>query len=298
MESPSRLIYTDAHCAVGLFRCKPDNPTFENTGPVRGGHMLVFPRTTVRITHEGGSPIVADPNTVMLYNEHQRYVRGKISERGDLCDWFGFGRESVSEAVRVFDPSVDTRPDQPFDLTHAPSSSSLYLTQRMIVHHILSDDYVNDSLIHEALAAILDQAIAAAYGSRPRRGSAEKAETQRAHRQLANEAKAIVAERYDHPLTLEQIAEQLYCSLFHLCRIFRQQCGITLHRYLNQMRLRTALEDLADPYQDLTALALRSGFSSHSHFSQAFRKSFGLSPSQLLGAPSQRLQEMSKNLIA
>ena len=65
-----------------------------------------------------------------------------------------------------------------------------------------------------------------------------------------------------------------------------------IHRYLTQLRLRSSLERLADGANDLTALALELGFSSHSHFTDAFRREFGHAPSRdrpggaSLGAPA------------
>jgi AraC-like DNA-binding protein len=44
---------------------------------------------------------------------------------------------------------------------------------------------------------------------------------------------------------------------------------------------------------DLTALALELGFSSHSHFTDAFRAEFGRAPSRIRRST---LRELSKNL--
>jgi AraC-like DNA-binding protein len=85
-----------------------------------------------------------------------------------------------------------------------------------------------------------------------------------------------VAER----LTLTRIARALGVSVFHLCRSFRRATGLTLHAYRDQVRLRAALERLEQGERDLTRLALDLGYSSHSHFTAAFRRSFGTSPSR------------------
>jgi AraC-like DNA-binding protein len=54
----------------------------------------------------------------------------------------------------------------------------------------------------------------------------------------------------------------------------------------------------AEGAEDITGLALDLGFSSHSHFTDVFRREFGSTPSEIrkrsLGAD---LREMSKNLI-
>jgi AraC-like DNA-binding protein len=52
-----------------------------------------------------------------------------------------------------------------------------------------------------------------------------------------------------------------------------------LYRYQSRLRLARALDLLAQ-YDDLTALALDLGFSSHSHFSAAFRQTYGRTPSE------------------
>jgi AraC-like DNA-binding protein len=51
-----------------------------------------------------------------------------------------------------------------------------------------------------------------------------------------------------------------------------------LSRYQRTLRLARAL-DLLGEYEDLTALGLDLGFSSHSHFTAAFRQLYGRTPS-------------------
>jgi AraC family transcriptional regulator len=67
-------------------------------------------------------------------------------------------------------------------------------------------------------------------------------------------------------------------SVFHLCRTFRAVTGQTIHAYRTQLRLRAALERV-EYASDLSAVALDLGFSSHSHFTAAFRRAFGVTPS-------------------
>jgi len=53
---------------------------------------------------------------------------------------------------------------------------------------------------------------------------------------------------------------------------------VPLYRYQLRLRLARAL-DLLPRVDDLTALGLELGFSSHSHFTTAFRQLYGQSPS-------------------
>ena len=79
--------------------------------------------------------------------------------------------------------------------------------------------------------------------------------------------------------TLAAIGAELRCSPVYLTQVFQQVEGLPLYRYQLRLRLARAL-DLLPQYDDLTTLALDLGFSSHSHFSAAFRAAYGCSPSE------------------
>jgi len=98
-------------------------------------------------------------------------------------------------------------------------------------------------------------------------------------------------------LSLAVIGRAVHVSPYHLARLFRDEVGIPIHKYLNRLRLGAALEQIANGAMDLTTLALDLGYSSHSHFSDAFRRTFGAPPSSFRrSTTSAQLREMSKNL--
>ena len=67
--------------------------------------------------------------------------------------------------------------------------------------------------------------------------------------------------------------------MFHLAGVFKSRTGVSLHAYRNQLRLRAALERMHNRGVDLVEIALDLGFSSHSHFTETFRRHFGATPS-------------------
>ncbi len=287
--------------SFGSFRCPPTYPAFEDTGPIRRGHIIVFPRTSVRITHAGRDPIIADPNVVMFYNDGQVYRRAKISERGDLCEWFAFAPTVITDALRDYEPATADEPDRPFRLTHGPSNPQSYMAQRLVVEHVTQCVRPDTLQIEEVLLHVFVSVIHNAYAARGHRlqtATATRAATRRTHTDLVHAVQELLAAGFREALSLAQIAVSVHSSPYRLCRIFRQQTGVTIHYYLDQLRLRTALERIPNCDGDLTALALDLGYSSHSHFTYAFRRTFGLPPSHLVQAPpGQHLCELGKNLI-
>ena len=80
------------------------------------------------------------------------------------------------------------------------------------------------------------------------------------------------------PRSLTSIAAQLGVSAAYLTDLFRRHEGLSIARYQRRLRLSRALVELPDT-EDIAALALELGFSSHAHFSTAFRATYGETPS-------------------
>lgn len=259
--------------AIGTFRARLGDPWFRDSGPITHP-LFVFPRTAVTITHAGERTVVADRNTVMFYNRHQVYTRGVLSPDGDLCDWFSVPEEAVVDAASACDPSVVDRPQRPFRHVAGPCPAAFYARQRQVVEAgsgPFTEDEVLDLLRGVVLAAYR------ARGTAPVRLAPRAARTRR---DLVEAARALAAVRYREKLTTAGVAGELGVSHFHLSRVFKEESGVGLHEHINQLRLRRALVQLADPRRSLVEIALELGFSSHSHFTAAFRRVFAVSPSR------------------
>lgn len=112
-------------------------------------------------------------------------------------------------------------------------------------------------------------------------------------------AELLIDQNLQDPPALADVAHALGTSPFHLSRIFHRESGLPMRRYLDRSRLRAALERLAGGEKDLTGLALDLGYADHSHFSNAFRREFGMSPSWFRRrAGHALLREARKNLQA
>jgi AraC-like DNA-binding protein len=89
---------------------------------------------------------------------------------------------------------------------------------------------------------------------------------------------AILRERLAEPPTLEELGRAAGCSPFHLSRTFSAATGLTIPQYTRQLRLERAAELLRSGKFNVTEAALEVGYSSLSHFSQAFHEAFGCCP--------------------
>lgn len=92
-------------------------------------------------------------------------------------------------------------------------------------------------------------------------------------------AKAALHDCEDGRISLESLAADIGVTSVHLTQCFKRSEGVPLYRYQTQLRLGRALERLPES-DDITDLAFELGFSSHSHFTAAFREKVGITPSQ------------------
>lgn len=92
--------------------------------------------------------------------------------------------------------------------------------------------------------------------------------------------KEYIRANVSYDVSLAQMASITRLSPKHLCRCFKQATGKSPYQYLLQLRMDEAKRLLRNGNPSITEVAFSTGFSNPSHFSTAFRKAVGLSPSQ------------------
>jgi len=245
------------------FRCHARDPHFRDTGPATN-FAVCFPRRSVWIRYSGSKSFVADPSLATIYSPGQEYTREAISSDGDYCEWF-----AVSSSIAH---DID-RQDKPFTSGLAPVDRTLYLWQRKFFTR-LEAGLVNKLEAEETIIRIVTAVIT-------RSGSTNES-TKRDEREfLVQRAKAMLSSNLNAQIGIDELASALGVSPFHLCRVFRTHSGQTLHDFRTELRLRSSLERLAETHSDISRTAHELGFSSHSHFTAAMRKTFGTTPSAL-----------------
>lgn len=83
--------------------------------------------------------------------------------------------------------------------------------------------------------------------------------------------------------SLEELAEDVQSNKSYISKAINTQAGMTYPQYLNKLRVEYALTLMKkDPHMPLSDVALLSGFSHQSAFSDSFKKNVGVSPRSYL----------------
>jgi AraC family transcriptional regulator len=104
-----------------------------------------------------------------------------------------------------------------------------------------------------------------------------------ARRMNINHAVEYLHAHLDAPVTVGQMARAAALSVSHFTREFRKEMGKSPKQYLLRVRLAQAKRLLMQGDANITEVALRTGFANAGHFSLAFRRAFGVTPSAFRG---------------
>jgi AraC family transcriptional regulator len=263
-------------------------------------NSIVLMRHGTFAKHFAKRNVTADVNQAVFFSKKSVYRISHPTDHGDRGTYFLVTPHILNDIVREFDPTIDEHPDQPFAFVTGPCNTQLFWQHREIVKRLERakeeplEALWTDVTLLEWVAGLLGCAF-------QKIGhpviNARRTSTKIDHAEKSEAARAFLASHLSEQLTLNAIAREVAMSPFHFARMFRQQTGLPVHRYLTRLRLRLSLECLSDGAHDLTTLALELGFSSHSHFADLFRREFGKTPSKVRRIKYSKLKEMSKNLI-
>jgi len=289
------VLYGSGVVSIRDVRCRPCGAD-RHEEEVSLTDDIVFPRAGAFVRHDAAGEVFADPSRVLFFNGGQGYRVTHPVDGGDDCTVFTFAQGVLHDALGETDPAAVDRVGALFPRQDAANDFRGFAAM-LKLRAILRDGEPFGVRIEEAALRVLAGAVdsLSRHCDRPLRRV--RPATARVHRRTVFGARAFLIHSFHEPRTLSEIARAVYSSPFHLARMFARETGSPIHKYLMNLRLRAALERLADGVEDLTRLALDLGFSSHSHFTDSFQKALGMPPSDFRrGLSVARLRKMSKNL--
>ncbi|MFM9874265.1 MAG: helix-turn-helix domain-containing protein [Fimbriimonadaceae bacterium] len=104
-----------------------------------------------------------------------------------------------------------------------------------------------------------------------------KSETSRA----IDQAVRILERRFAQEIADEEIAAEVGLSTSHFRHLFKERTGSPFHKYVLNLRLEKARQEILATGNTIREIAVGAGFVSSAHFSRVFSDRFGLSPKQL-----------------
>ncbi len=78
-------------------------------------------------------------------------------------------------------------------------------------------------------------------------------------------------------IKLDDIANHMFMSKYHLCRIFKEHTGLTINKYITNKRIKLVQNLYANGYS-LSAACIKAGYSNYSSFYKAYITETGKSP--------------------
>ncbi len=100
-------------------------------------------------------------------------------------------------------------------------------------------------------------------------------QTQTLYQNLLN----YIEHHIDEDLSLYDLSEQFFVSRYHIAHIFKENLGLSIHQYILKKRLSMCRDAILSNVKISEAFKLY-GFKDYSNFFRAFKKEFGISPSE------------------
>lgn len=134
-----------------------------------------------------------------------------------------------------------------------------------------SSDYIRDMKINECLTTLLTLLMQESW-----RPDIQRSNTRR---QNILPIRTYLNTHYHEKITLDNLSELFYLNKFYMMRLFKEQFGLSINHYLQQIRITKAKQLLRFSDKNVELIGLECGLGSHSYFTRIFKKVEGIPPS-------------------
>ena len=135
-----------------------------------------------------------------------------------------------------------------------------------------SSDYIRDMRINGKLTDLLTLLMESSWHREVHTNAPKKMDI--------SLVKSFLDEHYKEKLSLESVAGHFFIDKHYLARLFKEQYGVTLVTYLQQVRITHAKRMLRFTDKSIEEIGLECGIGELNYFSRVFKKLEGVSPSE------------------
>ena len=225
--------------------------------------------------HQGMAGILYTP-------DHQGYMQWAKQSRFDLLS-VRISRERFiqcisndmrSEVKQLFAPLISDTPE-PFRLFCSVTADiSRLLHDLANPSGLMGGDLLRDARAHELFFTVLEEMI------NLHAGKSDKRIISRSDEKKLLQAKELLLLDLTNPPGLKELARQVGLNDFKLKKGFKECFNTTAYNLLHEERMQQARLLILQGKYNITEVSGQVGYTSHGHFSAAFRKRFGLTPRQ------------------
>lgn len=166
-------------------------------------------------------------------------------------------RTETSDRIEGLDNGADAYLAKPFYLSELESTIDSLLKNRKRIQGKFSGSYQEDKI--------------------------KSIEMKSDNEVLMERIMRVINENLDNPdLKVEKLSLEVGLSRAQLHRKMKEMTGISTGEFIRNIRLKKAAELLAERKVNISQITYIVGFSSHTHFSTAFRKFYGVSPTEYI----------------
>ncbi len=133
--------------------------------------------------------------------------------------------------------------------------------------------------LREAIAAMIAR-LGTRSSAAPAGGEPPEEDGGEAHHYVVEAALRWMRDHCTEHLTLNEVADHVYVSQWHLSKLINRETGLGFLDLLNRMRVDRARELLADPSRRVSEIAWEVGFADVAHFSKTFKKLTSRTPGE------------------
>lgn len=162
-----------------------------------------------------------------------------------------------------------------------------FLTAKTLFSLLLNEQQKESSLGREVFADnLIEQLVILALRAAGRSGNATE-------KTFVRKALLYIHHHFRRDLKAAEVADFLGYSPNYFSSCFKKETGIAFQNYLSGLRLDFAMKLLKMTDYSVTDVCLESGFNTLQHFSQAFKKRFGVLPGTVKKESRERVEEQS-----
>ena len=109
-----------------------------------------------------------------------------------------------------------------------------------------------------------------------------------------NVVKKYIADHYGEPITNGDLAALIHVSEDRFNHLFKESIGVSPLQYINEIRLKKAMNFLIKGEFTVTQAAAEAGFCDYNHFGRMFKKYYGYTPMEVYKAGSSKVPVAEK----